>query len=41
MEGHEKELNVQAKVLSGLGFVDVKVIKDYSGLDRFLSAGTV
>ncbi len=38
MEGHEKELAAQAEVLKKLGFVNPQVIKDYSGLDRFLHA---
>lgn len=38
MEGHEKELAHQAEILKALGFYSVKVIQDYSGLDRFLSA---
>ncbi len=38
MEGHEKELAGQGKVLTELGFQNVKVLKDFSGLDRFLSA---
>jgi release factor glutamine methyltransferase len=38
MEGHEKELTGQKKVLQELGFQNVMILKDYSGLDRFLSA---
>ncbi|MES2527652.1 MAG: peptide chain release factor N(5)-glutamine methyltransferase [Bdellovibrionota bacterium] len=38
MEGHEKELAAQAEVLKKLGFVNPQVIRDYSGLDRFLHA---
>ncbi len=38
MEGHEKELLGQAESLKILGFRDVRVIKDFSGLDRFLFA---
>lgn len=38
MEGHEKELKVQAETLRELGFHQVRVIQDFAGLDRFLSA---
>lgn len=38
MEGHELELASQAETLRSLGFKSVEVTKDYSGLDRFLSA---
>ncbi len=38
MEGHELELQKQKEDLEKLGFVDVKVIKDLSGSDRFLFA---
>ncbi len=38
MEGHEKELALQVELLKKLGFVNPVVIKDYSGLDRFLHA---
>ncbi len=38
MEGHEFELLKQQEILSGLGFINVKVIKDLAGSDRFLFA---
>lgn len=41
MEGHEKELQGQSRLLLELGFRSARVIKDYSGLDRFLHASIV
>jgi release factor glutamine methyltransferase len=38
MEGHELELEEQAKVLESLGFKSVRVIKDLTGVNRFLRA---
>lgn len=38
MEGHELELEHQRDLLLQLGFDDVKVIKDYAGLNRFIRA---
>ena len=38
MEGHEKELQIQAVAMERLGFTNVRVLKDYAGLDRFLHA---
>lgn len=36
MEGHENHLGFLKKILGDLGFVDVEVIKDYTGRNRFL-----
>lgn len=38
MEGHEHELQSQSTVLRELGFLQVKVLKDWGGSDRFLEA---
>jgi release factor glutamine methyltransferase len=38
MEGHEMEIEKQAKELEALGLKDVKVIRDLAGAIRFLSA---
>ena len=38
MEGHEIELAEQGRMLEKAGFSHVQVLKDYSGLDRFLRA---
>ncbi|MFL5784015.1 MAG: peptide chain release factor N(5)-glutamine methyltransferase [Bacteriovoracaceae bacterium] len=38
MEGHENELQGQSIALERLGFTDVKVLKDLSGMDRFIFA---
>jgi release factor glutamine methyltransferase len=38
MEGHELELQEQAKMLGRLGFKNITVLKDFAGLDRFLKA---
>ncbi len=38
MEGHELALEAQAKVLESLGFNSVRVIKDLTGVNRFLRA---
>ncbi len=41
MEGHELELQTQVSLLTELGFQQAKVIKDYSGHDRFLKAQVI
>jgi release factor glutamine methyltransferase len=38
MEGHELELEQQAKLLVGMGFHNVRMLKDLRGLPRFLKA---
>jgi release factor glutamine methyltransferase len=38
MEGHELELEDQARHLETLGFKNVQVLKDYAGLNRFIKA---
>ncbi len=38
MEGHELEVENQAKMLSRLGFRDIKVLKDMTGTNRYLRA---
>lgn len=38
MEGHELELDEQAKMLGRLGFQNIKVLNDMSGTKRFLRA---
>lgn len=38
MEGHELEVEGQATILRNLGFRDVSVLRDLSGLNRFLHA---
>jgi release factor glutamine methyltransferase len=38
MEGHELELDEQAKMLTTLGFKDVQVLSDLSGQKRFLKS---
>jgi release factor glutamine methyltransferase len=38
MEGHELELQDQSQTLVALGFLNVQVLKDLSGQDRFLKA---
>lgn len=38
MEGHELEVEEQARMLEGLGFQEVKVINDLTGAKRFLKA---
>lgn len=38
MEGHELELAHQKSMLDQLGFQSVKVLQDYTGRDRFLTA---
>lgn len=38
MEGHELEVDEQAKILTRLGFQNVQVLKDLCGLPRFLKA---
>lgn len=38
MEGHELELQHQAELLRALGFLNVQVLKDLAGHDRFLKA---
>ncbi len=38
MEGHELELDEQAKMLGRLGFKDVAVLKDLTGTKRYLKA---
>lgn len=38
MEGHELEVENQAKMLARMGFSDVKVMKDLSGTNRYLRA---
>ena len=36
MEGHELELSKQREQLQSIGFVEVEVLKDFSGAERFL-----
>lgn len=38
MEGHELEVEEQAKILGRLGFQDIKVINDMAGRKRYLKA---
>ena len=38
MEGHELELSNQSKMLERLGFKDIEVINDLSGVKRYLKA---
>ena len=38
MEGHELEVEEQAKILSRLGFKDIKVLKDMAGTLRYIKA---
>jgi release factor glutamine methyltransferase len=38
MEGHELEVETQAKLLERLGFQDIKVLPDLTGVKRFLQA---
>lgn len=38
MEGHELELDEQAKMLGRLGFKNVKILNDLTGVKRFLKA---
>jgi hypothetical protein len=38
MEGHELELEEQAKMLGRLGFQNVKVLNDLGGVKRYLKA---
>lgn len=38
MEGHELELDEQAKMLGRLGYKNIKILNDLSGTKRYLRA---
>jgi release factor glutamine methyltransferase len=38
MEGHEQELEQQARLLRDSGWAEAEVLKDWAGLDRYLRA---